>query len=110
MSEFIEEAKFKIFKLEKFGKKKYTDITLDINKLKYVFCSGFGCKVKYNNGRTKSLFWHDNKIEEEYKEHYSKDDFNNITWFDNETYDVFWEWYKQYENDFNEAYLEDNNK
>lgn len=91
----IESVTFKIFEFDRLGIKKYKKFTLNIKSIKTICCGGTGCNIYYKNGKTKYLHWYSDSIKEMLDEHQLRFD-GKILWFDDETYNIFWDWYSQF--------------
>jgi hypothetical protein len=89
------EVTFNVFQYNKNKEKRFKEITLNIKSIKNLTCGGVGCLVRYNNGKKKLILWDcGNNLEHfEYELQDGKyDEFLKAIWFDEETYDIFWEW------------------
>ena len=90
--EFEKKVIFKIFQYDKNKQKKFKEITLDLNEIKNIDCSGCGCSIIYNNGKTKLIYWDTTSILKQLEFDILDDDFINTIWFEDETYNIFWKW------------------
>ena len=89
-----EKVTFKIFEFDRLNMRKYKEITLNIKSIKTICCGGVGCTIYYKNGKSRLLYWYTDDIKMALDELIPPT--NKAFWFDDETYDIFWEWYKQF--------------